>query len=347
MNNLIKDLKDVFELANNGKKFISEVFELCKKDEKNSGDDGQMANSGDDGQMANSGNYGQMANSGDDGQMANSGNNGQMANSGYNVKMANSGNNVKMANSGDDGQMANSGNYGQMANSGNYGQMANSGNNVKMANSGYNGQMESTGKKSILANIGYLGIAKAKIGSWITLAEYRKNKNDIYEVYFVKTEYVDGKNIKEDVCYCLYDKQFREVIEIDGIKSAILNKKNNIYKVWNLGGDKTSYIVFENDIYSHGKTIKEARESFVYKISNRDTSQYNDLKLDTVLSFNEAIVAYRVITGACEYGVKMFVVNLKVKKKYTVKEIIELTKNQYGNDTFSNFIKNKGVNSEV
>lgn len=52
---------------------------------------------------------------------------------------------------------------------------------------------------------------------------------------------------------------------------------------------------------------------------------------------------YRVITGACEAGTRNFVEGLsKRKKKYTVAEIIEQTKGQYGNDTFKEFFKQCG-----
>ena len=64
---------------------------------------------------------------------------------------------------------------------------------------------------------GYNSIAKAKIGSWITLAEWiRTNKTDdngnhIWIPKCVKTEYVDGERIKEDIFYKLVDGEFKEV----------------------------------------------------------------------------------------------------------------------------------------
>ena len=64
---------------------------------------------------------------------------------------------------------------------------------------------------------GYNSIAKAKIGSWITLAEWidtgKRNKGGykIYTPKCVKTEYVDGEHIKEDTFYKLVDGEFVEV----------------------------------------------------------------------------------------------------------------------------------------
>ena len=60
-------------------------------------------------------------------------------------------------------------------------------------------------------------IAKAKIGSWITLAEWIRtdkandSSNYIWIPKCVKTEYVDGERIKEDIFYKLVDGEFKEV----------------------------------------------------------------------------------------------------------------------------------------
>ena len=61
---------------------------------------------------------------------------------------------------------------------------------------------------------GMNSVAKAKIGSWITLAEWeRKNENDSSYLIpaCVKTEYVDGERIKEDTFYKLEDGEFVEI----------------------------------------------------------------------------------------------------------------------------------------
>ena len=53
-------------------------------------------------------------------------------------------------------------------------------------------------------------IAKAKKGSWITLAEWKLVKDEFVPIC-VKTVKVDGKKIKEDTFYRLVDKKFVEV----------------------------------------------------------------------------------------------------------------------------------------
>ena len=130
----------------------------------------------------------------------------------------------------------------------------------------------------------------------------------------------------------------------DGILAKIIERRKNVFKIQITGKTETSYCLMikngddELPTFSHGKTIKEARESLIYKISNRDTSVYKNYKLDTVVSFEEAIKMYRTITGACEFGTKNFVQGLtKTKKKYKISEIIEITNNQYGNECFREF----------
>ena len=53
-------------------------------------------------------------------------------------------------------------------------------------------------------------IAKAKIGSWITLAEWVQD-DGLFVPKCVKTEYVDGKKIKEDTFYKLVNGEFKEI----------------------------------------------------------------------------------------------------------------------------------------
>ena len=124
----------------------------------------------------------------------------------------------------------------------------------------------------------------------------------------------------------------------DGIFCEVLRKFKHAYKV--KVGLATKYVVTDGVNYAHGDTIKEAREDLIYKISDRDTSQYEGLSLNSVVAKEEAIKMYRVITGACEAGTKHFVSGLKeLKPHYTIAEIIELTEGQFGATDFKNFFK--------
>lgn len=155
----------------------------------------------------------------------------------------------------------------------------------------------------------------------------------------------NGKNLSKKL-YSL-DEETRtfstleDDLVLDNILSEVINHKGNVYKVKNYGKDKISYIVQDDDIYSHGATIKEARDSLIYKISNRDTSIYNDVQLDDEFDLKDIIKMYRVITGACELGTRYFVENNNLPDKLTVQQTIDLTQGQYGNEQFKKFFEEK------
>jgi hypothetical protein len=128
----------------------------------------------------------------------------------------------------------------------------------------------------------------------------------------------------------------------DGIVSEVINQKGNVYHVINIGETEKSYLIKNGDKYAHGKTLKEARDALIYKLSDRDTSKYEDFTLDTKMTKNEAIQMYMTVTGACSLGTKYFVDNHKTKKRvFTVKDIIELTKGQYEHETLVEFFEGK------
>ena len=110
--------------------------------------------------------------------------------------------------SGKDNETDSSGGSAQIGSSGDYAQIGSSGNYAKIM---------SEGKNSVVMAAGYESKAKAKIGSWITLAEWIRtgemdnDGNYIWIPRCVKTEYVDGKRIKENTFYKLVDGEFKEV----------------------------------------------------------------------------------------------------------------------------------------
>ena len=90
--------------------------------------------------------------------------------------------------------------------------IASTGDRSKVASTGDRSKVASTGECCIICCAGIGSHAKAKKGSWITLAEWEwdKEKGSYVPVY-VKTEQVDGERIKEDVFYTLKDGEFQEV----------------------------------------------------------------------------------------------------------------------------------------
>lgn len=130
-------------------------------------------------------------------------------------------------------------------------------------------------------------------------------------------------------------------IKVDNILSIIDSHHGNVYRTHQVGYDKELYIVTDGENnWAHGETLKEAKLDLIYKISDRDTSAYKNMSLDDVLTFEEAIIAYRTITGACSAGTRYFIEHRLPeprKKTYTIGEIIELTDNEYGSDKFKEF----------
>lgn len=125
----------------------------------------------------------------------------------------------------------------------------------------------------------------------------------------------------------------------DGEFTEVVSKRGNVRRVKRLGRDKIFYLITDGEgKFAHGDTLADAKESLIYKISNRDTSKYRGVTLDSSLTFAEGVEMYRVITGACAAGTRHFVETTGLKKKaYTVRQIIDMTKGRYGHDRFAEF----------
>ena len=150
--------------------------------------------------------------SGDYSQLAASGNSSKLAASGNSSKLAASGDYSQLAASGNYSQLAASGDYSQLAASGDYSKLAASGDYSKLAASGDYSQLAASGDYSVVVGVGINNIAKAAKGCWITLAEWKYDSEKETTIpVCVKTEYVDGEKIKENVFYKLVDGEFTEV----------------------------------------------------------------------------------------------------------------------------------------
>ena len=118
----------------------------------------------------------------------------------------------QIGSSGNYAQIGSSGDYAQIGSSGNYAKIGSSGDSAKIGSSGYSAKIDSTGEDSVIMCAGNSSIAKAKVGSWITLAEWKWSDEKNHDVpVCVKTEYVDGDNIKADTWYHLKNGKFVEV----------------------------------------------------------------------------------------------------------------------------------------
>ena len=120
----------------------------------------------------------------------------------------------QIGSSGDYAQIGSSGDYAKIGSSGDSAQIGSSGDSAKIGSSGDYAKIDSTGEDSVIMCAGNSSRAKAKVGSWITLTEWKwsyEKKRDV--PVCVKTEYVDGDNIKADTWYQLKNRKFVEVTE--------------------------------------------------------------------------------------------------------------------------------------
>ena len=157
--------------------------------------DGALNDNGDrKKQIGSIGNSAKIGSSGDYAQIGSSGDYAQIGSSGYSAKIGSIGNSAKIGSSGKYAKIGSSGDYAQIGSSGDYAQIG------------------STGEDSVIMCAGNSSIAKAKVGSWITLAEWKWSYEKNHNVpVCVKTEYVDGDNIKADTWYQLRNGKFVEV----------------------------------------------------------------------------------------------------------------------------------------
>jgi hypothetical protein len=127
----------------------------------------------------------------------------------------------------------------------------------------------------------------------------------------------------------------------DGILARIVSQRGPVTRVIICGKTEVSYLVTDGEAYSHGKTLAEARDGLLYKVGKRDKSEFKGWTLDRTVTKGDAIRAYRVITGACEGGVRAWMGQRQTPEKITVQGIIDLTHGAYGADAFREFFAGK------
>ena len=158
--------------------------------------------------------YAQIGSSGDNAQIGSSGNYAQIGSSGNCAQIGSSGYYAKIGSSGNYAKIGSSGNCAQIGSSGNYAQIGSSGDNAQIGSSGDSAKIGSSGKYSVICCAGNGSIAKGKVGSWITLSEWKWNDEEqAYIPICVRTEKIDGVKIKADTFYKLQNGEFVEVTE--------------------------------------------------------------------------------------------------------------------------------------
>jgi hypothetical protein len=171
----------------------------------------KIGSSGDDAKIGSCGKYAQIGSSGDDAKIWSDGMYAQIGSSGDDAQIGSSGERALIASSGNSARVASSGKYAHVVLSGNSANIASIGDSSQITSSGDFAQVGSIGEDSIICCTGHNSMAKAKKGSWITLAEWEYSKEkDRLIPKCVKTEYVDGERIKADTWYKLVEGEFVE-----------------------------------------------------------------------------------------------------------------------------------------
>ena len=154
--------------------------------------------------------------------------------------------------------------------------------------------------------------------------------NRLYTGGYDKFKVIDGLG-----CVVLSEKRQGDITVLMCRHSKIKNQK--------VVGNKF-YVAQKGTYNAHGKTIAEATQELMFKIGPRDVEQYRNMPRDTKKSPTEWALIYRMISGACQYGTNKFIESHgKLKAKYTLAEILTLTRGQFGHERFAEVVGNQKV----
>jgi len=120
-----------------------------------------------------------------------------------------------------------------------------------------------------------------------------------------------------------WNKNGKIYAKIDGVFCEILNEKKKddytIYSAKKVNRDDNFFIAKKGDFYAHGDTVKKAIEDVEFKVISEKLKN-EPIKKDTILT----IQYYRLLTGACEMGVKDWMDKNKVKEGIRADELLPL-----------------------
>lgn len=136
-----------------------------------SGDYDCIGSSGFSAQIGSSVNYARIGSSGNAAQIGSSGNHASICSSGNYAMIGSSGDYDWIGSSGYCANIGSIGYCARIGSSGNSAQIGSSGDSAKIGSSGDNARIDSSGEDSVICCAGNGSAARAKIGSWITLAE--------------------------------------------------------------------------------------------------------------------------------------------------------------------------------
>jgi hypothetical protein len=138
---------------------------------------------------------------------------------------------------------------------------------------------------------------------------------------------------------------------IDTILTAITNIRGNIVKGFIVNDDLTlepCYVVKQDNLFSHGKTIKSAmaglRDKLFEDMSEEERIDmfWKEHNLEAKYPASDFYEWHHRLTGSCEIGRQSFCKDHNIdltKDKFTVKQFVELCKYDYGGEVISNLLR--------
>lgn len=135
----------------------------------------------------------------------------------------------------------------------------------------------------------------------------------------------------------------------DGLLARIDGKARragelDVYRVVLCGQTKQSFVVVRRSdmVSAHGDTLAEAKADLLFKMADRPLDAFKGLDPDKKLDFAEGVSLYRAVTGACLAGCRAWVEQngISKAKKYSLNDILALTKGAYNNEALVKWAKN-------
>ena len=279
------------------------------------------------------------------------------------VKIGSSGDRAQIGSSGYRAQIGSSGYGTQIGSSGDEAQIGSSGDRAQIGSSGYRAQIEISGDSSIGFACGYKSIIKAKKGTWISLSEWGRNDKNKIVPTFAKSAQIEnkdykdfnGKILKANTYYILWQKEFYPVVELDGIWTIKLSEKKmdsitiikaiDIDDIYNKKPDEIEeiYIAKEGELSAHGYTLREAIDDLTLK--KLDNVDVNEIVSEIKKTGKVTRSQYRAITGACSFGTNKFCEqhNIQDLEEIELSELRKILINDYGAKRFWELIDETNI----
>jgi hypothetical protein len=160
-----------------------------------------------------------------------------------------------------------------------------------------------------------------------TCGSYCFSYNDALTTISVKKHTLNTKDV-DGYCFIVENQRASKGIQIYSGYNLLLIKDTQINK-------GTSFVAEKEGFTAHGETVKKAVSDLQFKIV-AEKLKSEPIEADTIITINH----YRLITGACEFGVKSWMEQNKVKENIKASELLPILKKTgaYGIDKFQSLV---------